>query len=581
MPPWQRALLGAGFLAFLVGTTLLVYLDIHFSHLIDARLSGEVFNNASMVFSAPTPISVGESVAPEQVAARLRKAFYVAGEQTSGLGTYKLSRDRFEIRPGAESFLRSGPLAEGPAVIEFHDGQVASIASADTGSPLDRYELEPELITTLFDESRAKRRLVSYNDLPPTCVNAVLAAEDHRFFSHHGVSLYRMLGAAVADIRADERSQGGSTLTMQLARSFFLSRRRTFRRKVEEIFLALLMEQRLSKQQIFELYANQTYLGQRGSFSIYGFGEAADAYFNKDIRSLTLPEAALLAGLIRGPNLYSPYKYPKKAIDRRNWVLHRMHEDGFISAEEAEKASNAPLQLAQRNLEGSQAPFFIDMVKDQLLAQFQEHELVSQTFRIYTSLDLDLQRAASEGVRVGMAEVDKQLQQKKRPKGAPPPDPNQPQVALVALDPHTGELKAFVGGRDYGVSQLDHVLARRPPGSSFKPFVYAAALNSGVDGSQPVITPATILMDEPTTFTYEGGPYDPGNYKQEYHGAVTVREALNQSLNVATVRLAEMVGYDRIRKLAIEAGMNTDLLATPALALGAYVATPLELAGAD
>ena len=147
-----------------------------------------------------------------------------------------------------------------------------------------------------------------------------------------------------------------------------------------------------------------------------------------------------------------------------------------------------------------------------------------------------------------MTEVDRELAKKKRPKGAPPPDPNQPQVALVALDPHTGELKAFVGGRDYGVSQLDHVLARRPPGSSFKPFVYAAALNSGVDGSQPVITPATILIDEPTTFTYEGGTYDPGNYKQEYHGAVTVREALNQSLNVATVRLAEMVGYDRIRK---------------------------------
>src|SRR5205814_10475834 len=190
------------------------------------------------------------------------------------------------------------------------------------------------------------------------------------------------------------------------------------------------------------------------------------------------------------------------------------------------------------------------------------------------------QRAASEGVRVGMAEVDKQLQQKKRPKGAPPPDPNQPQVALVALDPHTGEIKALVGGRDYGVSQLNHVLARRQPGSSFKPFVYAAALSSGVDHTQPLITPATVLTDEPTTFFYEGKTYDPGNYKQEYHGAVTVREALSQSMNVATVQLAEMVGYDRVKNLAIEAGMNRDLLATPALALGAYVATPLEIAGA-
>ncbi|PYU99146.1 MAG: penicillin-binding protein 1A, partial [Acidobacteria bacterium] len=485
-----------------------------------------------------------------------------------------------EIRPGPASFFEGGPIREGPAVLEFHEGKLASISSLEDGSSLEGYWLEPEVITTLFDQSRAKRRLVRYDDLPQDCVDAVLAAEDHRFFSHHGVSLYRILGAAVADIRADERAQGGSTLTMQLARTFFLSRRKTLSRKVEEVLLALLMEQRLSKRQIFELYANQAYLGQRGSFSVYGFGEAADAYFNKDVKSLTLPEAALLAALIRGPNLYSPYKNPKRAIDRRNWVLHRMSEDGLVSAADAERASKAPLQLAQQNLEGSQAPFFVDMVKDQLLAQFPERDLVSQSFRIYTTLDLDLQRAASDAVRAGMVEVDRELAKKKRPKGAPPPEPNQPQVALVTLDPHTGELKALVGGRDYGVSQLDHVLARRPPGSSFKPFVYAAALNSGVNGSQPVITPATILMDEPTTFTYEGGTYDPGNYKQEYHGAVTVREALNQSLNVATVRLAEMVGYDRIRKLAIDAGMNKDLLATPALALGAYVATPLEIAGA-
>src|SRR5216117_1757176 len=278
------------------------------------------------------------------------------------------------------------------------------------------------------------------------------------------------------EIRKGDWSSDVCSSDLQLARTFFLSRRKTLSRKVEEVLLALLMEQRLSKRQIFELYANQAYLGQRGSFSVYGFGEAADAYFNKDVKSLTLPEAALLAALIRGPNLYSPYKNPKRAIERRNWVLHRMSEDGLVSAADAERASEAPLELAQQNLEGSQAPFFVDMVKDQLLAQFPERDLVSQSFRIYTTLDLDLQRAASDSVRAGMVEVDRELAKKKRPKGAPPSEPNQPQVALVTLDPHTGELKAFVGGRDYGVSQLDHVLARRPPGSSFKPFVYAAAL---------------------------------------------------------------------------------------------------------
>ena len=233
-----------------------------------------------------------------------------------------------------------------------------------------------------------------------------------------------------------------------------------------------------------------------------------------------------------------------------------------------------------RNVEGTQAPYFVDMVKDQLLAQFSEHDLLSQSYRIYTTLDLDVQEAASAAINAGMVEVDKRLKRPKAAKGAPPPDPLQPQLALVVLDPHTGWLKALVGGRDYGRSQLNHVLAKRQPGSSFKPFVYAAALNSGVDGSQPLITPATVLNDEPTTFQFGDQTYEPENYKQEYFGQVTLRQALMHSLNVATVRLAEMVGYEKVRNLAVAAGFNTDLLATPAIALGSYVATPLEVAGA-
>jgi len=215
-----------------------------------------------------------------------------------------------------------------------------------------------------------------------------------------------------------------------------------------------------------------------------------------------------------------------------------------------------------------------------LLARFSERDLLSQSYRIYTTLDLNLQRAASEAVGAGMVEVDSQLKKKSHPKGEPPPEPNEPQVAFVALDPATAEVRALVGGRNYGISQLNHTLARRQPGSSFKPFVYAAALSSAVDGSQPLITPATTLQDEPTTFQFGDEPYEPENYKKEYHGLVTVRYALALSLNVATVRLAEMVGYDKVRRLAIDAGINKDLLGTPAIALGAYEATPLEIAGA-
>ena len=576
----KRGLVVACLSVLLCLTGVFVYYYVRFSRLIDARLSGDIFNNASLVFAAPTPVSVGQAGTPGEIAARLRRAFYAESGRTSSVGVYKLAGDRIEITPGPTSFFAGELAKEGPAILTFRDGRVSSITSPDRATSLESYNLEPELITTLFDNTRSKRRLVRYQDLPKVVVDAVLAAEDHRFFSHHGVNVFRILGAAAADIRAEEKVQGGSTLTMQLARGFFLTPRRTWRRKLEEIFLALLLEQRLSKEQIFELYANQIYLGQRGSFSIYGLGEAANAYFNKEVASLALPEAAFLAGLIRGPNLYSPYRRTARALERRNYVIRQMLELGMITSEQAEKASGATLGVTNQNEEGLEAPFFVDMVRDQLLAQFSERDLISQSYRIYTTLDLDLQKAASEGTGLGIGEVDQEIKKSRHAKSGVTQDPNQPQLALLALDAHTGEIKALVGGRDYGSSQLNHVLAKRPPGSSFKPFVYAAALSSGVNGSQPLITPATTLNDEPTTFQFGDLTYEPENYKQEYHGLVTLREALTHSLNVATVRLAEMVGYDKVRDLAIAAGINKDLLATPAMALGSYVATPLEIAGA-
>ena len=579
---WKKILLGAGLLGLVVAIGIFVYFYVRFSRVIEARLSGDIFNNASLVFAAPTRVSVGEGVAPDAVAMHLRKALYAEHEGGSQVGTYRRVGDHLEIRPGPASFFQGDVIKEGPAALEFRDGHIASITPLSGGAPLDSYQLEPEVITTLFDNSRSKRRLVRYQDLPKPVIDAVLAAEDHRFFSHHGVNFYRIIASAAHDFfRSEEIVQGGSTLTMQLARGIFgLTSQRRVGRKITETFLALLLEQRLTKEQIFEMYANQIYLGQRGSFSIYGFGEAAGAYFNKNVSSLNVTEAALLAGVIRGPNIYSPYKYPARALERRNFVLRSMLDLGMISPAEAEKACGAPLGVVQRNVEGIEAPYFVDLVKDQLLSQFTEHDLLSQSYRIYTTLDLEVQQAASEGIRVGITEVDQQLRKSKRAKDAPPPDALQPQLALVALDPHTGWLKALVGGRDYGRSQLNHVLAKRQPGSSFKPFVYATALSSGVDGSQPLVTPATVLDDEPTTFQFAGHAYEPENYKQEYHGQVSLREALMYSLNVATVHLAEMVGYDKVRSLAVAAGINTNLLATPAIALGAYDATPLEIAGA-
>ncbi|MGH9430883.1 MAG: transglycosylase domain-containing protein [Terriglobia bacterium] len=577
---WKKEITVVAVALVLIAAGVFLHYYVRFSQMIDARLSGAVFDNPSLVFSAPVEVDVGEAVTPDQLVARLRRALYTEGKlRNPETGAYQLTGTRLEIEPGAASFLHDGPDRQDPAALNFSSGRLVSITDLSNGQHVSHYLLEPELITTLFGQNRAKRRVVGYDELPKDLRDSILAAEDRRFFSHFGVNIYRIFAAAVADIRADSRVQGASTLTMQLARNFFLSPRRTFKRKIEEIMLAIMMEQRLSKQQIFELYANQVYLGQRGSFSIYGMGEAADAYFSKDVKDLTLPEAALLAGVIRGPNLYSPYKYPRRARDRRNTVLRLMLEDKYITPRQAAEAEAAPLGVAARNMGGSQAPYFVDLVKDRLSSRFSQQDLLSQSYRIYTTLDPALQRAASAGVLEGMKDVDKELKKRHPAKRLAPPDPDEPQVALVALNPHTGAVRALVGGRNYAVSQLDHALAKRQPGSTFKPFVYATALSSGVDNSQPVITPATILQDVPTTFQFGNQTYEPKDYKDEYHGFVTVREALALSLNVATVNLAQMTGYDKIRDLAMAAGFGSQIEATPAIALGAYETTPLDLAG--
>src|SRR4029077_18483241 len=291
---------------------------------------------------------------------------------------------------------------------------------------------------------------------------------------------------------------------------FFLSPEKKFKRKLTEILISIELEQRFSKKQIFELYANQVDMGQRGSFTITGFGEAAQAYFGKDLKDLSLPEAALLAALVQRPSYLSPYRHPERAQDRRNLVLDAMVETGSITRAQADAAKATPLKLAPQNVEASDAPYFVDLIREQLVNKYSEDDLNSEGFRIYTTLDPTLQQVAAQAVDTGLKEVDaqvKKLRTKKvkvgknkfETKVAPGPIP---QVALVALDPHTGEVLALVGGRNYGFSQLNHAVAKRPTGSIFKPFVYATAMNTALDGSNPVYTPASILPDQPSTFSY-------------------------------------------------------------------------------
>src|SRR5215831_1041670 len=484
--------LRAAFVAFLIVAVSFIvafsYFYIKYDQIIEKRFRSPVFANSAKIYALPRTVRDGQKIEAKEIAAELRRSGYADQDGESKMGSFRLEKGGIEIIPGDESYH-----SPEPAQISISDGEVDHITSR--GVELSAYELEPQLVTALFDAGqRSKRELVKYNDIPPVMVQAVLAIEDRRFFEHSGVNFVRTFEALWEDLLRQRRAQGGSTITQQLARGFFLTPEKSVRRKLTEMLIAEELEQKFSKQQIFEFYANWVDVGQRGSFAISGFAEASKSYFNKDLKDITLPEAALLAGLIQAPSYLSPYRHPERALERRNVVLDAMVETHAVTRAEADKAKATPLRLAPPNVEASDAPYFVDLVRDTLVNKFNEHELNDQSYRIYTTLDPDLQRAAAQAVETGIKLVDDQVtklrtkkikigKNKFETKVTPGP---QAQVALVALDPNTGAVLALVGGRNYGMSQLNHAVAKRPTGSIFKPFVYAAALNSALDGNPNV-----------------------------------------------------------------------------------------------
>jgi penicillin-binding protein 1B len=408
-------------------------------------------------------------------------------------------------------------------------------------------------------------------------VNAVLSAEDKRFFQHAGFDPLRVIKAAYVDVKSGQNLQGASTLSMQLAREIWGNKERGWQRKLPEILMTLHLERKLTKNEIFEHYTNQIDLGRVGSFNIHGFGEGAQVFFGKELRKLNLQEAALLAGIVQAPSRFNPLRNPDRARTRRNIILMMMRDNEYITQKEYEAASNAPLGVVSGGSDSEDAPYFAHYLNDQLQAQFQDRDFQEDSYRVYTTLDMNLQKAGAAAIKAGLKELNATAVKRGRTaaKGWPPI-----QAALVAIDAHTGEMLTMVGGEDYGASQLNRALAKRPPGSVFKPFVYAAALNTASAGGVNPITPASTVVDEPTTFWFDDKPYEPGNFGDKFLNApVTMRYALSHSLNIPTIKFAEMAGYDTIVTLAKAAGMNNQIKATPAVALGAYEVTPIEVAG--
>lgn len=574
-PLWKRALLSLMVVALgclVLGAMIFGYFYNYYQKVVDDRLNnGPLFSATAQIYAAPREVRPGQELTVATIAQDLHKAGYNANPN---LGTFRVMGDSITIKPGPNSFHNTDG-----ATINTAGGSVQSI-NAENGVALRAYELEPQLITGLSeDKNRAKRRLVTYDQIPKHMVQAVTAIEDRKFFEHNGLNFGRLVKCGVQDILSQHAVCGGSTLTQQLARGFFLTPEKKLKRKLIEIMITLQLESRFNKQQIFEMYANYVPLGQRGSFAIYGFGEASQAYFGKDMRQLDLAESALLAGIIQRPSYFNPFRHPERVLERRNIVLRSMVETGALTPAEEERAESEPIRLAPQNVDASEAPYFVDLVHDQIQQRLGDTTTSNGVLRIYTSLDPELQKAAAEAVAEMMPRIDDMI--RKRHKGDAPI--KYPQVSLVALDPHTGQVLALVGGRNYGLSQLNHAQSSRPTGSIFKPLVFATAFAQSVSG-QPLgdsgtFTALTQLNDDPQDFSTGGRSYTPGNFERgEYPGMVTAAVALEHSLNIATISLAQRAGFENVAAMARSAGILS-ARPTPSVAIGTYSATPMDMAG--
>ncbi len=570
--PRGRALKRTAALAFV----LLVVFSAGWLYLwveVGRRFEGRLWDFPSRVYSDGLVLVPGSIATPPAIARRLdRSGFVRVDGSPSSPGQYRRRGDRIEVHLRTSSGTAT-PAAARRVTVRFDGGSVQSIEGVG-GRAIPRLELEPELLALLSGPQQEEREVVRLEDVPKRLVDAVLAAEDSRFYSHPGVDPIAILRALFADVRSARIVQGGSTITQQTVKNLYLGQERTWWRKFREALLAVVMDARYSKDRILEVYLNEVYLGQRGSVAVCGFASAARFYFGKDLADLTLGDCALLAGLVRNPGGYNPFSHLEQAIGRRDQVLRSMLDDRRIREAEAEAARSERPRLASGKQGYSRAPYVVDLVRSQLADLYTPTQLAREGLRIYTTLDTTLQEAAQEALRAGLERLDKER------RGAAKDGGRKLEGCALVLRPSTGAVLALVGGRDYAGSQFNRaVQARRQAGSCFKPFVYLAGFESAIRGREGGLTAATILDDSPLEIPSGGRTWRPLNYDGEFRGPVTARQALEQSLNVPTARAAMRVGLKEVVRIAARCGLG-NLEPYPSLALGAQEITPLDLAAA-
>jgi penicillin-binding protein 1B len=543
--------------------------------IVQARFEGQRFLVPSRVYTAPAIVYPGLDWKLVDLEGTLRRLGYRRTDSTRQLapGHYLWGSSRVRVHLHAfEHPSRPEPARD--VVLRLAGSQIEEIRSLPGGREMGALLLQPEQIGAYYGPDREQRELIRLEEVPPHLVDAVLAVEDQRFATHPGIDLRRIGGAFLANLRAGSIRQGGSTLTQQLVKNFFLTPERTLRRKAQEAVMALLVEARYDKRAILQAYLNEIYLGQRGATAVHGVGEAARVYFGKSERELGVAESALLAAIIQSPNGLSPYRDPERAKQRRDLVLDLMARQGRLDQATLIEAKAEPLQLAAVTPDPGDARYFLDLLRRQLSAVYDEAVLTSEGLRIYSTLDRRAQRLAAVHLREGLERLEKRYPHllSDDPLGAL-------QGCLVAMRPQTGEILALVGGRDYRVSQFDRCTqARRQTGSVFKPFVYIAALEP--QGGAPALTLASFVDDSPLEVSTPKGPWRPRNFDREFHGEVPVREALEHSFNVATARIAQQVGIRRVASVARRLGITSAMPEVPSLALGTAEVSPMEIARA-
>ncbi|MBI4633846.1 MAG: PBP1A family penicillin-binding protein [Deltaproteobacteria bacterium] len=550
--------------------SLAVALLLHIGYLyfkVGRGVAGDAWESPSILYGRPTEIRKGDHLGNLRFAERLQRLHYrkVAGKPSTA-GTFSEERGNIRIFPrvgGTEKSSRGS----GPVDIAVHDGRVVSLVSP-AGGELDSIRLEPEEIGRIMGPKMESRRPVPLSAISPFLQNAVIASEDARFYSHIGIDVLATGRALFTNFKQQRFAQGGSTITQQLAKNFFLSPKKTLGRKLREVELALMLEWRYSKKQILEMYLNKIYFGQEGLRGIYGIEEAAEFYFSKQARDISLEESALLAGIIRSPNRYPLLRAPTAVKKRRNAVLARMRQLEMIREDEFQRALSAPVQTRQRSAPVYLASHFVDYLRRITAEELGGEKLYRTGYRYYTTLDPIHQAVAQEAVTRGLEEIEKTA----TPAGEPL------QAALVAVDPATGAMTAMVGGRGHGDTRFNRAVdAKRQPGSAFKPFVLLTALSLSAQGKGDK-TLSTIVSGEPVSIPTPEGMWTPSNFERKTYGTITIRKMIEDSVNTATARLANDIGLEEVLKTARAAGITSPLLPVPSMALGSFEVTPVELA---